>query len=175
MSKSALSIYDLSSQVRALLVDDNVMNLKILQAYCKKRTYEYESACDGKEALATYIAACEAGLPPTICLLDLQMPVCDGITCAQKMRAYELEMGIPRCPIIMGEFTILLLSDALCIITFVQILFRPVLTFTFTLVVTAQSGDMDRRSSVEAGTDAYYVKPLRISTLDDIVARYARV
>lgn len=27
---------------------------------------------------------------------------------------------------------------------------------------------------MEAGTDAYYVKPLQISTLDDILARFAR-
>lgn len=91
-------------QIRALLVDDNAMNLSILQAYCKKRKYAYDSARDGQEAFTTYVKACEAGQAPNICLLDLQMPVCDGIACAGLMRAYELKEGRARCPIIMGGF-----------------------------------------------------------------------
>lgn len=81
------------------------MNLKILQAYCTKRNYEFQSAGNGEEAFAEYVKACDAGLAPNICLLDLQMPVCDGITCAKLMRAYEHESGLPRCPIIMGKPT----------------------------------------------------------------------
>lgn len=89
------------------------MNLNILQAYCKKRKYDYRSARDGSEAFAAYMAACESGSPPNICLLDLQMPVCDGITCASMIRAYEAEGNLARCPIIMGEpFTHRLWSDA---------------------------------------------------------------
>ena len=79
------------------------MNLKILQAYCSKRHYEFQSAFNGQEAFAAYVKACEAELSPNICLLDLQMPVCDGIACAKQMRAYEREAGLPRCPIIMGK------------------------------------------------------------------------
>lgn len=147
------------------------MNLNILQAYCKKRKYDYSSARDGKEAFAAYKAACEAGRPPSICLLDLQMPVMDGITCAKMIRAYELQENWTRCPIIMGENYPLSLNAK----------FREKqgkLTDMFSLrcdPVTAQSGDADRKSSIDAGTDAYYVKPLRISTLDDVIARYARV
>lgn len=79
------------------------MNLNILQAYCKKRKYDHQSARDGSEAFAAYVSACEAGSPPNICLLDLQMPVCDGITCASMIRAYEAKGDLARCPIIMGE------------------------------------------------------------------------
>lgn len=154
-------------QIRALLVDDNAMNLSILKAYCKKRRYDYDSASDGIQAFQKYTAACEAGSPPTICLLDLQMPICDGIGCARMIRAYEKQRKYERCPIVMGE----------CL--------RPTNSYYFVrdglnglvllvLAVTAQGGDADRKEAIEAGTDAYYVKPLRVSTLDDIVSRYAR-
>lgn len=96
----------LAYQVCALLVDDNATNLSILQAYCKKRGYDFRSARDGKEAFHVYVTACEAGLAPTICLLDLQMPVCDGISCASMIRAYEKSENLTRCPIIMGKLLI---------------------------------------------------------------------
>jgi CheY-like chemotaxis protein len=79
------------------------MNLNILKAYCKKREYDFEPARDGQEAFEAYVKACEIELPPTICLLDLQMPVCDGNECAKMIRAYEQARGLVRCPIVMGE------------------------------------------------------------------------
>lgn len=78
------------------------MNLNILQAYCKKRKYGYTSAFDGRQAFEAYADASEAGEPPTIILLDLQMPVCNGIECARLIRCYEKERGLARCPIIIG-------------------------------------------------------------------------
>lgn len=91
-------------KMRALLVDDNAMNLNILQAYCKKRKYFFDSARDGQEAFEAYMKACKNGQPPNICLLDLQMPICDGLACAKLMRDYEKKEGLIRCPIIIGEF-----------------------------------------------------------------------
>jgi len=79
------------------------MNLNILQAYCKKRKYQFESARDGQEAFIAYVKACESGKTPNICLLDLQMPVCDGLECARLIRAYEGKEKRMRCPIVMGE------------------------------------------------------------------------
>lgn len=87
------------------------MNLSILQAYCRKRKYDYQSARDGKEAFRVYVAACEADAAPTICLLDLQMPICDGMACTRMIRAYERRENRARCPIIMGELF------CLCIVT----------------------------------------------------------
>lgn len=81
------------------------MNLNILQAYCQKRKYEHQLARDGHEAYTTYVSACEAGKAPTVCLLDLQMPVCDGIACASLIRGYEQETQRPRCSIIIGKLS----------------------------------------------------------------------
>lgn len=85
------------------MVDDNSMNLNILEAYCKKRRYQYTSARDGLKAFEAYKAACEAGSQPNICLLDMQMPTCDGISCARFIREYEKQTHSTPCPIVMGE------------------------------------------------------------------------
>lgn len=85
---------------RALLVDDNSVNLRILRMYCEKRAIPYVLATDGDEAIEQFQKASQTELIHLI-LMDLQMPRCDGLVATAKIRAYEREAGLNPCTIFM--------------------------------------------------------------------------
>lgn len=73
----------------ALLVDDNFVNLRILKMYCEKRNITYSTAINGQEAVEQFRRSQEEGRPVNLVLMDLQMPVCDGIEATQQIREVE--------------------------------------------------------------------------------------
>jgi signal transduction histidine kinase/ActR/RegA family two-component response regulator len=79
-----------TSKPMTLIVDDNAVNLRILEMYCKKRGLPYLSAIDGHQAVELFKKqqTCAAGGIDLI-LMDLQMPVCDGISATRQIRALE--------------------------------------------------------------------------------------
>lgn len=87
---------------RCLLVDDNVINLRIIRMYCEKRNLHYETATDGFEAIHKYKEAADDEHINLI-LLDLQMPNCDGIQACKAIRAFEKEKGMTPAAIFIGK------------------------------------------------------------------------
>lgn len=73
----------------ALLVDDNIVNLRILQMYCERRGIAYSTAINGVDAVNQFQKSLEEGRHINLVLMDLQMPLCDGIEATQKIRAIE--------------------------------------------------------------------------------------
>ncbi|KAK7967666.1 uncharacterized protein PG986_001943 [Apiospora aurea] len=88
-------------KLRALLVDDNTINLKILQNYCKRRKIPYVTAEDGNQAQEQFVKAAESEEPITLVLMDLQMPNCDGVEATAAIRAYEEKHGSCKSLILM--------------------------------------------------------------------------
>lgn len=130
----------------ALLVDDNMVNLKIMQMYCLKRGIEHITAINGEEAVARFTEQFEANRPPNLILMDLQMPVCDGLEAVQRIRAIENKAGSP------------------------EVSPQPPRSRIF--MVTGQDSSADKARSFAAGADEFYVKPMGMKKLDLGIVQY---
>jgi two-component system, sensor histidine kinase len=84
-----------SGRVRVLAAEDNMVNQKVLKAIVEPMDVELTMVGDGRAA----VDAWRSGAFEVI-LMDIQMPVMDGITAAKAIRAAELAERRPRTPIL---------------------------------------------------------------------------
>ncbi|MEN1679144.1 MAG: response regulator [Planctomycetota bacterium] len=75
---------------RALLVEDNVNEAKLLASYLRLKKFDVDVAADGYAAL-DYL---EANHRPDMVLMDMQMPRMDGATAIRRMRADKRQEGL---------------------------------------------------------------------------------
>ncbi|KAF3385606.1 Autoinducer 2 sensor kinase/phosphatase LuxQ [Penicillium rolfsii] len=81
--------------IHVLVVDDNDINLKILATFMRKIGCSYETASNGLIALEKYKAS-ERRFD--FVLMDISMPVMDGLVSTSKIRQHEKENGLePSC------------------------------------------------------------------------------
>ena len=80
---------------RVLVVEDNPVNSMIAEEFLRQLGFDPRAAGHGGEALA----AC-AQDPPDLVLMDLQMPVMDGLEAARRLRALQAEGRLPVFPIL---------------------------------------------------------------------------
>ncbi|MFT3741041.1 MAG: response regulator [Breznakibacter sp.] len=85
----------LSKVVHILLVEDNVLNQKLIFLNLKKLGFEIEIANNGQEAFEMV-----KDKNYDLILMDLMMPVMDGLEASVKIREYE--SGLNRHSIIVG-------------------------------------------------------------------------
>ncbi|PPJ56157.1 hypothetical protein CBER1_09171 [Cercospora berteroae] len=106
-----------------LLVDDNTINLRILEAFAQKGGHHYRKACNGQEAVDLYRNAASGdtseqqkdnpiipatdpharGAPmrkPEIILMDINMPIMDGFEATRAVREFERSAGVRRAIVI---------------------------------------------------------------------------
>ncbi|KAG9731220.1 hypothetical protein KCU73_g11651, partial [Aureobasidium melanogenum] len=94
--------------LHVLLVEDNAINQKILSQQLRKtgcaRVYVADHGLDALELLSTTTFHKSTGIeqiPLSIILLDVEMPIMDGLTCARRIRELEqTEEIIRHVPII---------------------------------------------------------------------------
>jgi two-component system cell cycle response regulator len=78
---------------RVLVVDDHVLNVKLLEARLQIAGYQVETAFGGAEALEKLPA-----FAPDIVLLDIMMPGMDGYEVCRRIRA---DPATARLPVVM--------------------------------------------------------------------------
>lgn len=81
-------------RIRILLAEDHPVNRKVVQLILAPFPVDLTIAVDGQEAVTAYM-----GRVFDLVLMDVQMPVLDGLTAIRQIRAYELEQGRPPTPI----------------------------------------------------------------------------
>jgi len=121
---------------RILVVEDNDLLRGLLIKWIKAKGYTYREGVDGQQGVEIF----SQDGPFDIVLIDLSMPVLDGIGATTQIRSFEasryrMEGGG-------GE--------------------RP----TRILALTGMSGLDDKRRAFEAGVDGYLVKPVAFKTLN---------
>ena len=82
--------------LRILIADDHPVNRKVVEVILAPSGCELVQVADGTEA----VAACLAESFDVI-LMDMQMPVMDGVTAVREIRQVEQRRGAVRTPIIM--------------------------------------------------------------------------
>jgi CheY-like chemotaxis protein len=75
---------------RILIAEDNPVNRELLRELLEMEGYEVFEACHGQEALDII-----GEVRPDLLILDLDMPVLDGLGTVRKLRADALWAGLP--------------------------------------------------------------------------------
>jgi CheY-like chemotaxis protein len=121
-----------------LIVEDNLINQKVLSKQLKARGYTITVANHGGEALACIYNTASyqsGGTEPTfdVILMDVEMPHMDGLTCVRQIRSLE------KGGLLKGHVAI--------------------------VAVTANVRDEHVKAAVTAGMDAVTTKPYRMEAL----------
>src|ERR1019366_8994755 len=81
--------------LRILAAEDNPVNRQVLETIFKQVGLDITVVGDGAQAIDAWRAQ-----PWDIVLMDVQMPVMDGVGATMEIRRLERETGRPRTPII---------------------------------------------------------------------------
>ncbi len=88
---------------KVLIADDVEQNLALLTLILQRQGHEIYTAIDGAEVVTQF-----KSVKPDIILMDIQMPIMDGLTATQIIRTHEKNNNLSHTPIIALTANVLL-------------------------------------------------------------------
>lgn len=137
-ARKASELSDLATtELHLLVVEDNLVNQKVMSKQLERAGYVVSVANHGHEALdyirKTRFADPANGKPLDVVLMDVEMPIMDGLTCARRIREMEVQGSLKgHVPVV---------------------------------AVTANARAEQQAAALEAGMDSVVTKPFRMLEL----------
>jgi len=85
-----------AASLRILLADDHPANRKVVEIMLGATQMDLVTVENGRQAVDAFV---EGGFD--LVLMDMQMPVMDGLTATAEIRRHEVEHGLRRTPVLM--------------------------------------------------------------------------
>ncbi|MDO8987520.1 MAG: response regulator, partial [Coriobacteriia bacterium] len=93
----SVAAQELTRPLRVLLVEDSEDNRFLVQSYLEKTAHVVEEALDGQQAVDAVLSA---KTPYDLVLMDMQMPVKDGLSATREIREWEAANGLEPTSIV---------------------------------------------------------------------------
>ncbi|GMK57905.1 hypothetical protein CspeluHIS016_0407390 [Cutaneotrichosporon spelunceum] len=150
-----LSAFRKSRPPRVMVVEDNVINRRVLTAFLRKRGCEYQEVVDGSQGVKLFEET-----PPNswdIILMDINMPIMNGLDATRAIRAAEFQRrypdGLPN-------------PDSLPKVGLSKATRAPQRNHSKIFALTGLATADDKRQAFGSGVDGYLVKPVSLASLD---------
>ncbi|WWC69442.1 uncharacterized protein I206_103381 [Kwoniella pini CBS 10737] len=147
--------------INVLIVEDNPINQNILSMFLRKKKIKHQSAKDGQEAVEKWRTG---GFH--LILMDIQLPVMDGIEATKEIRKMERTNNIgvfPSTPSI--EHVKTLSPEG-------PMPASPFRSSVIIVALTASSLQSDRVAALAAGCNDFLTKPVSLKWLDKKIVEW---
>ncbi|KAI9512700.1 hypothetical protein F5148DRAFT_973098 [Russula earlei] len=153
--------------ISVLIVEDNPINQTLLSTFMRKKKIKYDVAKNGEEAVEKW----KSGRFHLI-LMDIQMPVMDGISATKEIRRLEKlnsSHGYPGTPQTEGQRTPSDVSNDSRMST------SPFRSSVIIVALTASSLQSDRVAALAAGCNDFLTKPVSLEWLNNKIIEWGSI